>query len=135
MEFKSFDILLKEFMEVFNSKSINKTNPKGIAHANALIASGDVKEPSTWEHPTADQENAYLEANGWDKFAQWYLGVDTAADSETKAHYGYVYTSDFKTVDRQGLRAIRQRAAQNNQTAIFAAAGKMIEAIDAKKNG
>lgn len=133
MEFKSFDILLKEVLKSLDIKSINKTNPKGIAHANALIASGDVKEPTSWEHPTAAQENAYLEANGYDKFALWYLGVDTTADPETKAHYGYVYTSDFKTVDRQGLRAIRQRAAQNNQTAIFAAAGKMIDAIDAKK--
>jgi hypothetical protein len=135
MELKSFDVLLKALLSELDIKSINKTNPKGIAHANSLIASGDVKEPSSWEHPTADMENAYLEANGWDKFAQWYLGVDTNADPETKAHYGYVYTSDFKTVDRQGLRAIRQRAAQNNQTAIFAAAGKMIEKIDAKKNG
>ena len=135
MELKSFDVLLKALLSELDIKSINKTNPKGIAHANSLIASGDVKEPSSWEHPTADMENAYLEANGWDKFAQWYLGIDTNADLETKAHYGYVYTSDFKTVDRQGLRAIRQRAAQNNQTAIFAAAGKMIEKIDAKKNG
>lgn len=135
MELKSFDVLLKALLSELDIKSINKTNPKGIAHANSLIASGDVKEPSSWEHPTADMENNYLEANGWDKFAQWYLGVDTNADPETKAHYGYVYTSDFKTVDRQGLRAIRQRAAQNNQTAIFVAAGKMIEKIDAKKNG
>lgn len=133
MELKSFDVLLDITVKELSTKAINKTNPKGIAHANALIASGDVKEPTTWEHPTAAEENAYLEANGFDKFAQWYLGVDTTADPETKAHYGYVYTSDFKTVDRQGLRAIRQRAAQNNQTAIFAAAGKMIEAIDAKK--
>ena len=135
MDFKSFDILLQEAIKSLDIKSINKTNPKGIAHANALIASCDVKEPSSWEHPTPAEETAYLEANGWDKFAQWYLGVDTSADPETKAHYGYIYTSDFKTVDRQGLRAIRQRAAQNNQTAIFAAAGKMIEKIDAKKNG
>ncbi|MEY4334616.1 MAG: hypothetical protein RLZZ196_3366 [Bacteroidota bacterium] len=135
MEFKSIDALQALVEKSLEQKSINKTNPKGIAHANSLIESGDVKEPSTWEHPTASEENAYLEANGWDKFAQWYLGVDTNADPETKAHYGYVYTSDFKTVDRQGLRAIRQRAAQNNQTAIFAAAGKMIEKIDAKKNG
>ena len=54
-------------------------------------------------------------------------------DPETKGHYGYIYTSDFKTVDRRGLRAIRQRAAQNGLTSVFAAAGKMIEAIDGKE--
>lgn len=133
MEFKSLDILLKSIEESLQEKAINKTNPKGIAHANSLIASGDVKEPSSWQHPTPAEETAYLEANGWDEFSKWYLGVDTSADPETKAHYGYIYTSDFKTVDRQGLRAIRQRAAQNGMTSIFAAAGKMIEKIDSKK--
>jgi hypothetical protein len=133
MEFKSFDDAYKVVEDNLSEKRVNKTNQVGIAHANSLIASGDVKEPSSWEHPTADMENTYLEANGYDKLAQWYLGVDTSMDKETKGHYGYIYTSDFKTVDRQGLRAIRQRAAQNGMTSIFAAAGKMIEAIDAKK--
>ncbi len=133
MELKSFDNLIKALEALESQKAINKTNPKGIAHANSLIESGDVKEPSSWEHPTPAEETAYLEANGWDEFSKWYLGVDSSADPETKAHYGYIYTSDFKTVDRQGLRAIRQRAAQNGMTAIFAAAGKMIEKIDAKK--
>jgi len=129
----TFEKLEKALELLFDQKAINKINPKGIAHANSLIASGDVKEPSTWEHPTAEMENAYLEANGIEEFSKWYLGVDTNASPDTKGHYGYAYTSDFKTVDRQGLRAIRQRAAQNGMTSIFAAAGKMIEKIDAKK--
>lgn len=133
MELKSFEVLVKAIEKELIEKSINKTNPKGIAHANSLIESGDVKEPASWEHPTPAEETAYLEANGWDEYSKWYLGIDSSADPETKAHYGYIYTSDFKTVDRQGLRAIRQRAAQNGQQAIFAAAGKMIEKIDAKK--
>lgn len=133
MEFKSLELLEKAIETFYQEKAINKTNPKGIAHANSLIASGDVKEPSSWEHPTPAMENAYLEANGMDELAKWYLGVDTSMSFDTKGHYGYIYTSDFKTVDRQGLRAIRQRAAQNGMTSIFAAAGKMIEKIDAKK--
>jgi hypothetical protein len=133
MEFKSFDDAYKVVEDNLSEKRVNKTNPVGIAHANSLIASGDVKEPSSWEHPTTDMENAYLEANGWDKLAQWYLGVDTSMDKETKGHYGYIYTSDFKTVDRQGLRAIRQRSAQNGLNSVFAAAGKMIESIDGKE--
>lgn len=133
MEFNSFDVLLKAVISELEVKKVDKTNPKGIAHANSLIASGDVMEPSSWNHPTPAQENTYLEANGIEKLAQWYLGVDSSVDPKNKGHYGYVYTSDFKTVDRQGLRAIRQRAAQNGMSAIFAAAGKMIEKIDAKK--
>lgn len=133
MELKSFDVLLKEVINQLEIKKVDKTNPKGIAHANSLIASGDVKEPSSWEHPTPAEENAYLEANSIEELAKWYLGVDSSIDAKNKGHYGYIYTSDFKTVDRQGLRAIRQRAAQNGMTAIFAAAGRMIEKIDAKK--
>ena len=130
---KSFEQLEKALELLFDQKAINKTNPKGIAHANSLIASGDVKEPSTWEHPTAEIQNAYIEENGIEEYAKWFLGVDTSVDPESKGHYGYVYTSDFKTVDRAGLVAIRQRAAQNDMSSIFSAAGKMIEAIDAKK--
>ena len=133
MEFKSFEDAFKVVEDNLSEKRVNKTNSKGISHANSLIASGDVTKPSFWERPSVEMENAYLEENGWDKLAQWYLGIDTSMDKETKGHYGYIYTSDFKTVDRQGLRAIRQRSAQNGLTSVFAAAGKMIEAIDGKE--
>jgi hypothetical protein len=133
MEFKSFDEAFKAIEANLLEKRVNKTNPKGISHANSLISSGDVTKPSSWERPSVEMENAYIEENGWEEFSKWFLGVDTAMDKETKGHYGYIYTSDFKTVDREGLRAIRQRSAQNGLNSVFAAAGKMIEAIDAKK--
>ena len=130
---KSFDILEKTINNHLQLKRLTEKNAKGIAHANKLIASGDVITPDSWERPTAEMENAYLEENGYEKYALWFLGVDPELDKDTKGHYGYIYTSDFKTVDRRGLAAIRQYAAQNNMNSIFAAAGKMIEAIDAKK--
>lgn len=130
---KSFDILEKTINNLLELKRLTEKNAKGIAHANSLIASGEITRPETWERPTAEMENAYLEKNGYEKYALWFLGVDPELDKDTKGHYGYIYTSDFKTVDRRGLAAIRQYAAQNNMNSIFAAAGKMIEAIDAKK--
>ena len=133
MEFKSFDDAFKVVENNLSEKRVNKTNPKGISHANSLISNGDVTKPSSWERPSVEMENAYIEKNGWDEFAKWFLGVDTSMDKETKGHYGYIYTSDFKTVDREGLRAIRQRSAQNGLSSVFAAAGKMIEAIDGKE--
>ena len=133
MELKSFDEAFKVVEDNLSEKRVNKTNPKGISHANSLISSGDVTKPSSWERPSVEMENAYIEQNGWDEFAKWFLGVDTSMDKETKGHYGYIYTSDFKTVDREGLRAIRQRSAQNGLKGVFAAAGKMIEAIDGKE--
>jgi hypothetical protein len=133
MEFKSFDDAFKVVEDILLEKRVNKINPKGISHANSLISNDDVTKPSSWERPSVEMENAYIEENGWDEFAKWFLGVDTSMDKETKGHYGYIYTSDFKTVDREGLRAIRQRSAQNGLNGVFAAAGKMIEAIDGKE--
>lgn len=133
MELKSFDILLKAFELDLQEKAINQTNPDGFSHAESLVADGKVITPSQWNHPTAAEENNYLQTNGYAEFSKWYLGIDTAMDKETKGHYGYVYTSDFKTVDREGLIAIRKRAAQHHQDKIFAEAGKLIDKIDAKK--
>ncbi len=133
MELKSFDILEKRINDFLELKRLTKKNAKGIAHANSLIASGDVIRPESWKRPTAEMENAYIEENGYEKYALWFLGVDPELDKDTKGHYGYIYTSDFKTVDRRGLSAIRQYSAQNNMTSIYAAAGKMIEAIDGKE--
>ena len=133
MELKSFDEAFKVVEDNLLEKRVNKTNAKGVSHANSLISSDDVTKPSSWERPSVEMENAYIEQNGWDEFAKWFLGVDTSMDKETKGHYGYIYTSDFKTVDREGLRAIRQRSAQNGLKGVFAAAGKMIEAIDGKE--
>jgi hypothetical protein len=129
---KSFDILEKTLNNHLQLKRLTEKNAKGIAHANSLIASGDILRPDTWVRPTAEMENAYLEANGYDKYCLWFLGVDPDLDEDTKGHYGYIFTSDFKTIDRRGLSAIRQFAAQNNKE-IYDIAGKMIEAIDAKK--
>jgi hypothetical protein len=132
MELKSFDILEKTIIDFLELKRLTKSNPKGIAKANSLIASGDIIRPETWKRPTAEMENAYLNENGYDKYAQWFLGVDPGLDKETKGHYGYIFTSDFKTIDRRGLSAVRQFAAQNNKD-IYEVAGKMIEAIDKKE--
>ena len=132
MELKSFENLEKAIDNLLEVKRLTKTNPKGIAKANSLIASGDVIKPDTWKRPTAEMENAYLNENGYDKYCLWFLGVDPDLDEDTKGHYGYIFTSDFKTVDRRGLSAIRQFAAQNNKK-IYDIAGKMIEAIDGKE--
>ena len=114
-------------------RTITGINRAGVTHANGLIAKGKVKNPDSWNPPTAAAEDAYLKKHTMADFGAWHLGVDSGADSKTKGHYGYIFTSDFETVDRKGLAAIRQRAGQQGQTAIFDAAGKMIEKIDAKK--
>ena len=114
-------------MEMKKTTGINKA---GVSHANSLISSGKVVKPSSWNAPSAEEENAYIKANSIEDYGKWFLGVDSNADPKTKEHWHYIFTSDFKNVDRAGLIAIRQRAGQQKETAIFEAAGKMLENID-----
>mgnify|MGYP006921299803 CR=1 FL=1 len=134
MEFKSLELLEKQIEEYYSEKAVNKKNSKGVSHAQSLIDNNSIIRPENWVAPTVEEQNAYIEKNGWSEYSKWFLGVDTSEDSETKGHYGYIYTSDFKNVDREGLRAIRQRSAQRGLTSVFAAAGKLMMQVDEDKN-
>lgn len=127
-----FDKLLNSLEEL--KQEIKKTtgiNRAGVQQAMRLVADGKVSKPSSWQHPSAEQENAYIAKEGMEAFGNWNLGVDSNVDPKNKGHWTYIYTSDFKTVNRAGLIAIRQRAGQNKETAIFEAAGKILEKLDA----
>lgn len=96
------------------------------------IAAGDVDTTSDWEM-TADDENELLgDPPDWDAYAQWHLGTDTGAPEETKARHKYPFGKGGK-VYRSALIAIRSRSAQQDEGRIFAAAGRMIEAIDGEE--
>lgn len=122
--------LLDSLKSEIEGKKTTGKNTSGIGQANSLVASGKVIIPSSWNAPSASEENAYIEKNGMAAFGKWHLGIDANADPKTKEHWHYIYTSDFKNVDRAGLIAIRQRAGQQKQTDVFEAAGKMIDNID-----
>lgn len=128
METKHFDKFLQLAEELKKTTGINKA---GNTFANAKVDDGKVKKSGSWDPPSANDENAYIEKNGMAAFGKWHLGIDANADPETKEHWHYIFTSDFVNVDRAGLIAIRQRAGQQKQTDVFEAAGKLIEKIDA----
>jgi hypothetical protein len=122
--------LLDTLKSEIEGKKTTGKNTSGIGHANSLISAGKVITPSSWNAPSANEENAYIEKNGMAAFGKWHLGIDANADPKTKEHWHYIFTSDFKNVDKAGLIAIRQRAGQQKQTDVFEAAGKMIDNID-----
>ena len=93
--------------------------------ARKLIDQGKVSRSKVWDGPSATTENAYLNTNGWDEFGKWYLGRNDDAPEETKGRYTFPFTDDFKTVSVNGLRAIRQRAGQQDDQGIFKAAGPL----------
>lgn len=102
-------------------------NDKGFDHARALIRQGKISESASWDGPEAGAENRYIEENGWSDFSKWYMGKNPEYNPESKAHWKYPFSSDFKTVSLNGLKAIRSRAGQTKETEIFNAAGKLLE--------
>jgi len=115
-------------MQIKATTGVNKT---GISNAMSLVNDGKIKKPASWNPPTANEENAYIEKKDMTAYGKWYLGIDAKESDENKQHWHYIYTSDFVNVDRAALIAIRQRAGQQKQTDIFNAAGKLLEKIDA----
>ncbi len=107
---------------------------KGEAQGMARIAAGDVDKTSDWSF-SAEDGDKMLGANGddWTEYAKWFLGTDPTAEPTTKAHYKYPFGKGGK-VYRSGLIAVRSRAAQQDETGIFDAAGRMIDKIDGSKN-
>ncbi len=61
------------------------------AFAQDQIKKGNVvaDQRDDWsEHqPSTRQENEFIEAHGWDEYANWHLGVDDEASEHTKARY------------------------------------------------
>ena len=105
---------------------------EAVAHARELIRAGKVKESANWDGPSAQRENDLIEAQGWDALGKFYLGRETDALPDTKARFRYPYSDDFDTVSINGLRAIRSRAAANDEQEIFESAGVLLDEAKAK---
>lgn len=105
-------------------------NSAGKTFARSLIASGAVDKTSAWSFDSEDG-NALLGPKGddWENYGKHHLGVDGAEPDKTKAHWKYPFAKGGKLY-RSGLAAIRQRAAQQGDSAIFAAAGDLLDEID-----
>ena len=82
------------------------------------------------EHqPSAQQENEFIEAHGWDEYANWHLGIDDEASERTKGRYKFPY-GDFAKVHRCGVLAAETRAARNHYRDIQDAAVRLRDMID-----
>ena len=105
-------------------------NREAVRHADDLIEAGKIEDGGSWSGPSPDAENDLIEAEGWDDFGRWYLGRQSDADPESKAHFRYPFSDDFKTISVKGLKAIRSRSAQNDEEDIFAAARRLLAALE-----
>ena len=82
---------------IINAKSIGMIgdehmavilNKRAFEHAKRLVEKGSYvfDEKDLWsEHqPSAQDENEYIEENGFEEFGKWHLGVDTDEKEDTK---------------------------------------------------
>jgi hypothetical protein len=64
-------------------------NKRSYAFAQGKIKNGtvvlDQRDDWSEQQPSAGQENEFIEAHGWDEYANWHLGVDDEASEHTKA--------------------------------------------------
>jgi hypothetical protein len=112
-------------------------NKDALAHAEKLIESGDVArdERDDWsEHaPSADDENRFIDREGWSEYANWYLGIDRQESDETKGRFSFPM-GDFRRLHRCAVISLESRAAQHDHDEIARAAKRLLEKIDAGRD-
>jgi hypothetical protein len=110
-------------------------NDVAVVKARDLIEKRQYVLDSDWgeSQPSADDENAYLEAHGWDAYADWFLGLTEGANEETKARFGFVY-GDFRRVHRSALIACVYRASEWNHKDVELAAHDLLQRLDAQRS-
>lgn len=109
-----------------------RLNDAGYDKAVALIDARQYVLRSRWAdaQPTAEDENAYLDAHSWVEYGQWHLALTEGATEETKGRYGFVF-GDFRRLHRMGLIACRYRAAEWEHKEIELAAHDLLQRLDA----
>ena len=109
-----------------------RVNPEAVAYAEELIDKRQYVLRSEWGRvqPRAEQENLFLERNGWEAYAKWHLGLTEGAPDHTKARYAFVY-GDLRRLHRMGLIACYYRAAEWRHTEIYVAAHELLQRLDA----
>ncbi len=109
-------------------------NHAGETNGAARIEAGDYDTDGAWSFDAADGDKLLGDGgDDWTNYGKWHLGIDTAADDTTKAHYKYPFGKDGK-VYRSALRAIRSRSAQQGDTSVYEAAGRLMDAMDKKED-
>ncbi len=111
-----------------------KVNDAAVAKAKALIDARRYVLRSRWAdvQPTADDQNAFLEAHSWEEYGEWHLGLTEGASEETKARYAFVF-GDFRRIHRMGIISCHYRAAEWNHKEIELAAHDLLQYLDKRR--
>lgn len=108
-------------------------NEPALRQARALVRDGKVvrDERDDWSEaaPSADDENGFIEKNGWTEYSHWHLGIDKSENRETKGAYSFPI-GDFRKVHRSGVISAESRAGQYGHDEIRDALKKLLDLID-----
>ena len=111
-----------------------KVNKAGVKKAETLVSKGRYDTESKWSKaaPSTREENDVIAKEGYDRYGEWHLAIDTEASEDTKDRYGFPY-GDFEKVYRSALIHAKQRAKQNGHDAVAEAADRVLESIDKRE--
>lgn len=110
-----------------------KLNDAALTAARRLVKDNKVvkDERDDWsEHaPSTEEENEFLDKEGWEAYGRWHLGIDTDKAAETKGRYSFPF-GDFSKVHRCAVISLESRAAQNDHDDIATASKNLLKLID-----
>jgi hypothetical protein len=110
-----------------------KLSRRALTHAERQIEVGkfvkDDRDMWSEHQPTAEEENRFIEQNGYGEYGKWHLGIDLREREDTKGHYMFPY-GDFENVHRCGVLSAESRAGQRKYVDIEAAATHLLGMID-----
>ena len=109
-----------------------EVNQDGVTHARKLIDDRQVDTSTEWSTaaPSTDEENRWIDTEGYDGYGRWHIAIDIEASEKTKSRYGFPY-GDFSKVNRAALIHAKQRAAQNDHDQLEKAADTLLKRVDA----
>ena len=110
-----------------------RLNKKALEHARKLVEQGKAvhDERDSWSEdaPSTDDENRFIEKNGWDEYALWHLGEDPDKSEQTKGRFSFPY-GDFAKVHRCAVISLESRASPNEHDDIARESKRLRELID-----
>ena len=105
-------------------------NDIAIRRARRLIENGEVVASSDWSaaRPSPEAQDAFLEANSWEAYSSWHLGVDDDAQYDAKERYGFPI-GDFEQVHQSALVHAMITAERDGHDEVKAAAQDLLSRL------
>jgi hypothetical protein len=111
-----------------------RLNQEAVDYAQNLIKGRQYERNSDWSEAqaSAEEENKFIDENGWEAFARWFLAYDTQASEGTKSRFRFPF-GDFRKLHRSALIAAKQRAGSEDYNEVQSA-DKLLEKLPGKND-